>query len=72
MLGPLATILDVMIHCLLTMVLRVLPPKSTDFHPLKCSDECVEAARKALQVLVEFGQLVLRANPSGWNLVINT
>jgi hypothetical protein len=66
-----AFILDITIHSLLTIVYRILPPGSMQAHPLQCSDECVDAARKALSAVVKYGESALKINPFGWRMLLN-
>lgn len=61
-----------MMHSLLAIVYRILPPISARPHPLQCSDECVGAARMALSALVKVGQDVLQHSDAvRWGMLLN-
>ncbi|KAI1465216.1 uncharacterized protein F4812DRAFT_440135 [Daldinia caldariorum] len=64
-------LLDIKMYCLLTIVYRILPPRSLQPHPLQCSDECVGAARTALSKVVEAGKYMLQKNAFGWSMFLN-
>ncbi|KAI1804338.1 hypothetical protein F4811DRAFT_561903 [Daldinia bambusicola] len=64
-------LLDIKMYCLLTIVYRILPPRSAQPHPLQCSDECVDAARAALSRVVEAGNHILQKSPFGWTMFLN-
>ncbi|KAI1503633.1 hypothetical protein F5X99DRAFT_375034 [Biscogniauxia marginata] len=66
-----AVALNIMMYSLLTIVYRILPPSSMQAHPLQCSDECVDAARLALSMLVKTGEHMLQTNPFGWGMLLN-
>ncbi|XXH05467.1 hypothetical protein Hte_011894 [Hypoxylon texense] len=74
-LGPMfdaaAALIDIKMYSLLTLVYRIFPPSSPQPHPLQCSDECVDAARKALSALREVGEKMLQRDPAGWSTLLN-
>lgn len=65
------SVTELMLHSLLTIVYRILPPSSAQAHPLQCADECVRAARMALSTLVKVGNDMMQITPKGWYLVLN-
>ncbi|KAI0887605.1 uncharacterized protein GGS22DRAFT_111808 [Annulohypoxylon maeteangense] len=71
MYGAAALLVELVSHSLLTIVYRILPPSSAQPHPLQCSNECVDSARRALSKLVEVGDNVLRKYPSNWVMFLN-
>ncbi|KAI1454928.1 hypothetical protein F4805DRAFT_437994 [Annulohypoxylon moriforme] len=66
-----ALLVELVSYSLLTIVYRILPPKSAQPHPLQCSDECVDSARRALLKLVEVGDNVQRKYPSNLVMFLN-
>lgn len=64
-------VLELMLHSLLTIVYRILPPRSAQAHPLQCSDECVAEARMALSALVRAGEDMLQISPLGWSMLVS-
>ncbi|KAF4959225.1 hypothetical protein FSARC_10816 [Fusarium sarcochroum] len=68
--------LDVITKCLTTIAYRVIPCDQTDASPLRCSFECVQAARQALSAIVQADEVFGEQNPDGWarflNLLFNT
>ncbi|KAI1213190.1 uncharacterized protein F4807DRAFT_471636 [Annulohypoxylon truncatum] len=66
-----ALLVELISYSLLTIVYRILPPRSTQPHPLQCSDECVDSARRALSKLVEVGDNVQRRYPANWVMFLN-
>ncbi|KAI0376816.1 hypothetical protein F5Y04DRAFT_273468 [Hypomontagnella monticulosa] len=66
-----AILVDIMTYSLLTIVYRILPPSSTQSHPLQCSDECVETARMALSKLVQIGEDRIQDDLVGWSMLLN-
>lgn len=71
MYGAAALLVELVSYSLLTIVYRILPPSSIQPHPLQCSDECVDSARRALSKLVEVGDNVLRKYPANWVMFLN-
>ncbi|RYP60823.1 hypothetical protein DL771_010355 [Monosporascus sp. 5C6A] len=71
MFGPAAVLIDIMLYSMLTIVYRTLPPTSVQAHPLRCSDECVDAARNALSTLVKVGETVLQKDHASWGMLLN-
>ncbi|KAI9929329.1 hypothetical protein MW887_000797 [Aspergillus wentii] len=63
-------ILDIMMHCLVTIVYRIIPCNEPNASPLQCNSICVEAARHALSTIVNayegFGH-----SPEGWVRLLN-
>ncbi|KAI1267896.1 hypothetical protein F5Y18DRAFT_415445 [Xylariaceae sp. FL1019] len=53
-----AIVLQICLHSQLSTVHRILPPNVPNPHPLQCSNECVDEARRALSVLVATGKAV--------------
>lgn len=64
-------VLELMLHSLLTIVHRILPPSSTQAHPLQCSDECVVSARMALSTLTKVGNDMLQISSTGWSMMLS-
>ncbi|KAM0559947.1 hypothetical protein ACHAPJ_003899 [Fusarium lateritium] len=68
--------LDIITKCLTTIAYRVIPCDQTNSSPLKCSFECVQAARQALCAIVQADEAFGAQNPDGWtrflNLLFNT
>ncbi|KAI2468962.1 hypothetical protein F4781DRAFT_395878 [Annulohypoxylon bovei var. microspora] len=71
MYGAAAVLVEIVSHSLLTIVYRIFPPNSLQPHPLQCSDECVNSARRALLKLLEVGENVLRKYPKNWGMFLN-
>ncbi|KAH8700946.1 hypothetical protein BGW36DRAFT_425745 [Talaromyces proteolyticus] len=65
-------LLDIMMHCLVTIVYRIVPCQAPNSHPLQCSDGCVDAARKALAAIDRARQAISAISPAGWVLFLNT
>ncbi|KAI0178947.1 hypothetical protein GGR52DRAFT_569850 [Hypoxylon sp. FL1284] len=64
-------LIHIKMYSLLTLVYRILPPSSPQAHPLQCSDECIEAARQTLSVLLTTGEKMLKMDPAGWSTLLN-
>ncbi|KAI1393318.1 uncharacterized protein F4822DRAFT_384294 [Hypoxylon trugodes] len=71
MYGGAAGLLNIIMHSLLTIVYRILPPNSVQPHPLQCSVECIDAARKALSRFVQLGEERLKDDLVGWTMLLN-
>ncbi|KAI0145514.1 hypothetical protein GGR57DRAFT_480430 [Xylariaceae sp. FL1272] len=56
--SSIATVMQICLHSQLSVVHRILPSDMPNPHPLQCSNECVDEARKALSVLVATGKAV--------------
>lgn len=65
------TWLDIIMALLLTVVYRTLPPQDPTSHPLQCSNECVDAARMSLSLLVEIGERSRIHKSRSWHYFLN-
>lgn len=66
-----SVLFDIIMHCLTTVVYRMIPCDDPDPHPLKCNAGCVEAARLALATIVQARQTLGQRNPGGWQMFLN-
>ncbi|GAW17554.1 hypothetical protein ANO14919_070120 [Xylariales sp. No.14919] len=71
-LGGIITTLDIILYCQLTIVYRFLPPAFLNAHPLQCSAECVNEARRALSLLVKIGEEAVVGHQRHWGVFVNT
>ncbi|KUJ07500.1 uncharacterized protein LY89DRAFT_789597 [Mollisia scopiformis] len=65
------TLLDIIMHCLITIVYRIVPCEVINSHPLQCNVGCIEAAREALLAIVRGSQTVGQKNPTSWSMFLN-
>lgn len=63
--------LEIIMYSLQAVVYRIIPPETQDAHPLQCCNECVEASRNALSLLVQFGQMMLHDKRESWSIMFN-
>lgn len=67
-----AILLNIMTHCLTTIVYRIVPCEIPNSHPLRCSSICVSTAREALTVIVKASETVGQKSPDSWGMFLNT
>ncbi|KAK1674077.1 hypothetical protein BDP55DRAFT_187823 [Colletotrichum godetiae] len=67
----LTVLLDFMMYGLVTIAYRVIPSHEPSDGPLKCSDECTEAARNALRTIVRAFESWGHLRISGWTMLLN-
>ncbi|KAI9044372.1 fungal specific transcription factor domain-containing protein [Aspergillus affinis] len=66
-----SVLFDIIMHCLVTIVYRIVPCGEPKPHPLQCHTGCIEAARQALSTIVQASQTLGQRNPLGWNMFLN-
>ena len=66
-----SVLFDIIMHCLVTIVYRIIPCDESNSHPLRCHVGCIGAARQALSTIVQAGQTLGQHNPVGWNMFLN-
>ncbi|KAH8423795.1 fungal specific transcription factor domain-containing protein [Aspergillus melleus] len=66
-----SVLFDIIMHCLVTIVYRIVPCAEPKPHPLKCHTGCIEAARQALSTIVQASQTLGQRNPLGWSMFLN-
>lgn len=71
MVDAVAQSLDIIIPSLLTIVYRAIPPANANAHPLQCSKECIDSARKALTMLISVGNAKLKIDKNRWSRFLN-
>ena len=64
-------LLDIIMHCLMTIVYRIVPCDESNSHPLQCNVGCIGAARQALSTIVHASQNFGLRNPAGWRMFLN-
>ncbi|KAK1476663.1 hypothetical protein CTAM01_15391 [Colletotrichum tamarilloi] len=67
----LAVLLDFMMYGLVTIAYRVIPCDEASDSPLKCSNECTEAARSALRTIVRAFKSWGHLRITGWTMLLN-
>ncbi|KAI3557077.1 hypothetical protein CABS02_02628 [Colletotrichum abscissum] len=67
----LAVLLDFMMYGLVTIAYRVIPCDEASDSPLKCSNECTEAARSALRTIVRAFESWGHLRITGWTMLLN-
>ncbi|KAK1706409.1 uncharacterized protein BDZ83DRAFT_192221 [Colletotrichum acutatum] len=67
----LATLLDFMMYGLVAIAYRVIPCDEASYSPLKCSNECTEAARDALRTIVGAFESWGHLRITGWSMLLN-
>ncbi|KAK0378801.1 hypothetical protein CLIM01_03848 [Colletotrichum limetticola] len=67
----LAVLLDFMMYGLVTIAYRVIPCVEASDSPLKCSNECTEAARSALRTIVRAFESWGHLRITGWTMLLN-
>lgn len=66
-----SVLLDIIMHCLMTIVYRIVPCDVDDSHALQCNVSCIEAARQALSAIVQAGQTLGQRSLIGWSMFLN-
>ncbi|PLB52931.1 hypothetical protein P170DRAFT_472817 [Aspergillus steynii IBT 23096] len=66
-----SVLFDIIMHCLVTIVYRIIPCDESNSHPLQCHVGCIEAARQALSTIVQASQTLGQRNPVGWSMFLN-
>ncbi|KAE8441043.1 hypothetical protein EG329_006080 [Mollisiaceae sp. DMI_Dod_QoI] len=66
-----SVLLDIIMHCLTTIVYRIVPCDEPNSHPLQCNFGCVKAARQALSTIVQASRILGQRNPLGWSMFLN-
>ncbi|KAK3935944.1 hypothetical protein QBC46DRAFT_396259 [Diplogelasinospora grovesii] len=68
---PASLLLDIIMHCLMTIAYRIVPCNEPSPNPLKCNESCVEAARQALSTIVRANEMFGQRYPGGWTMLLN-
>ncbi|KAH8808824.1 hypothetical protein F5884DRAFT_382762 [Xylogone sp. PMI_703] len=64
-------LLDIIMHCLMTIAYRIIPCDEPGSHPLQCNTDCIESSRQALSAIVHAGQTFGHRHPMRWNMFLN-
>jgi len=63
--------LEIIMYSLQAVVYRIIPRENPPSHPLQCCDACLNASRRALELMVQFGQMMLQVKPEAWTIILN-
>jgi hypothetical protein len=64
-------LVEITMHCLVTIAYRIVPCDEHDYSPLKCNSGCINAARKALSAIVHGNETFGIHQPLGWVMFLN-
>ncbi|BCS20258.1 uncharacterized protein APUU_20690A [Aspergillus puulaauensis] len=64
-------LVDIVMHCFVTIAYRLVPSSEPNSHPLQCNSGCIDAARQALSTIVRGSQTLGQRDSLGWARFLN-